>query len=50
MVQTVALPDPMTWRTAVTGGITGTIIAIAAAAAATVGSLTMGSYGLSLSR
>jgi len=33
----------MTWRIAVTGGITGTIMAIAAAAAAAVDSLTMGS-------
>ena len=40
----------MTWRIAVTGGITGTITAIAEAAAAADGFLTTGSYGLSLSR
>jgi len=40
----------MTWRTAVTGGITGTIMAIAAAADTAAGSLIMGSFGLSLSR
>jgi hypothetical protein len=40
----------MTWRIAVTGGVTGTIMAITAAADAAGGSLTMGSYGLSLSR
>jgi len=40
----------MTWRIAVAGGITGTIMVIAAAADAAGGSLTTGSYGLSLSR
>jgi hypothetical protein len=40
----------MTWRIAVTGGITGTIMAIAAAVDAAHGSLTMGTCGLSLSR
>ena len=40
----------MTWRIAVTGGITGIIVATTVAAAAAAGSLTMGNCGLSLSR
>jgi len=40
----------MTWRIAVTGGITGSIMATAAAVDAADVSLTMGTSGLSLSR